>query len=61
MTDRNQFIASLPASDQAEIVARLYTKLDSEGYTAQEIAEATVNVLDERVCNVMDDDGTFYE
>jgi len=61
MSDRNTFISALPAEKQADIVSRLYTKLDDEGYTAQEIAEVTVNVLSERVCNVMDDDGTFYE
>jgi hypothetical protein len=57
--ENNMFIAQLPQSVQALILANAEFFLTGMDLTEAEIAETIENIKSEKICNVLNDDGTF--
>jgi len=53
------FISQLPITEQQEIIFRASAYLRQSGMAEDDITECLANIMDEKIVNVLNEDGSF--
>lgn len=57
--DKPIFICQLPITEQQSIIFRVSAYLRQSGMAEDDITECLANIMDEKICNVLNEDGSF--
>lgn len=53
------FISQLPITEQQSVIFRASAYLRQSGMAEDDITECLANIMDEKICNVLNEDGSF--
>jgi len=55
------FICQLPITEQQAIIFRASAYLRQSGMAEDDITECLSNIMDEKICNILNEDGSLNE